>query len=282
MSEEAGNPNEGREWVEQLPEVMRAIPEVERAKSIEGLVDSLKATRDYVSNAIRVPTENAGEGDVAAFYEKLQKHAPNLMPTPDMANPDSITEALKRMGLPDAADGYEALEGDTLSFVDGQFDTLKQWALDAGLTRSQFKAFAEKVGLDTYNQQSEAQKALDAELKVISDEWGLSAEAKYKETLDFAKKSDAPESLVSLLENKQLDAKTVMWLNGMAQSMGETAQASNQDARTSSNGLTPYEATQQIREIQGNKEHPYYKGDPKARARMHELMRMAEPEKYAS
>ena len=41
-----------------------------------------------------------------------------------------------------------------------------------------------------------------------------------------------------------------------------------------------YEAQQQIREIQQNRDHPYYQGDPKAQERMHELMRMADPERY--
>ena len=274
--------DENTNWVDSLPEAMRTMPEVERAKSLDSFIDNMKTTREYVSNAIRVPTENAGEADMQAFYEKLQKHAPNLMPTPDMGNPDSINQVLKTMGLPDDANGYEGVEGDTLKFVDGQLDTLKQWAHEAGLTRQQFKAFAEKIGMDTYGQFSESEQAIKAELQTISDEWGLSAEAKYKETVDFAKQSDAPKSFIDALENKKIDAATVFWLNSLAQSTSEKAEASGQDTRSTSNILTPYEAQEQIREIQKNREHPYYKGDPRAQERMHELMRMANPERYAS
>jgi hypothetical protein len=106
MSEENTN------WADALPEQMRTLTEVERAKSLDSFIENMKTTREYVSNAIRVPTENAGEADMQAFYEKLQKHAPNLMPTPDMSNPDSVNEALKRMGLPDDMKGYEDIEGD--------------------------------------------------------------------------------------------------------------------------------------------------------------------------
>ena len=111
-------------WYDSLPEQMRSMPEIERSKSLDSFIDNMKTTRDYVSNAIRVPTENAGEADMQAFYEKLQKHAPNLMPSPDMSNPESINQVLKTMGLPDDVSGYESIEGDTLQFVDGQFDTL--------------------------------------------------------------------------------------------------------------------------------------------------------------
>ena len=274
MSEENGN------WFDALPEQMRDLPEVGRAKSLDSFIDNMKTTRDYVSNAIRVPTENAGDEDRQAFYDKLQKHAPNLMPTPDLANPESVSEALRRMGLPENVDGYEAIDGDGVSFVDGQFDTLKKWAHDAGLTRSQFEAFAKAIGADTYNQQSEAEQASKAELDAISKEWGLSAEAKYSEVVNFAKQSDAPAAFVEALANKQINAETVFWLSKMAAGAAESAQASGQDTRTMSNTLTPYEAQEQIREIQKNREHPYYKGDPKARERMHELMRMADPERY--
>ena len=274
MSEENTN------WTDALPEQMRNLPEVERAKSFDSFLENMATTREYVSNAIRVPTENAGEADMQAFYEKLQKHAPNLMPTPDMSNPDSVTEALKRMGLPDDMKGYENIEGDAVSFVEGQFDTLKQWAHEAGLTRAQFQKLGQLIGADTYSQQSAHEAALKKELETISDEWGLSAEAKYKETMKFAKQSDAPESFINALENKQIDAATVFWLNNLAKASAESAEASGQDTRTHSNTLTPYEAQQQIREIQMNRDHPYYNGDPKAQERMHELMRMANPERY--
>ncbi len=274
MSEENTN------WTDALPEQMRNLPEVERAKSLDSFLENIATTREYFSNAIRVPTENAGEADMQTFYEKLQKHAPNLMPTPDMSNPDSVTEALKRMGLPDDMKGYENIEGDAVSFVEGQFDTLKQWAHEAGLTRAQFQKLGQLIGADTYSQQSAHEAALKKELETISDEWGLSAEAKYKETMKFAKQSDAPESFINALENKQIDAATVFWLNNLAKASAESAEASGQDTRTHSNTLTPYEAQQQIREIQMNRDHPYYNGDPKARERMHELMRMANPERY--
>ena len=271
---------DGENWIESLPEALRTMPEVERAKSLDSFIDNMKTTRDYVSNAIRVPTENAGEADVQAFYEKLQKHAPKLMPAPDMADPESVTEVLRRMGLPEDAKGYEAIEGESLSFVDGQFDTLKQWAHEAGLTRQQFKTLGELIGKDTYSQQSQVEQALKEELSKVSDEWGLSAEAKYKETIDFAKQSNAPESIVQALNDRNLDSATVFWLNSLAKSIDEAAEASGQDTRSQSNTLTPYEAQQQIAEIQNNKEHPYYAGDPRARERMLELMRMADPDGF--
>ncbi|MCK5317795.1 MAG: hypothetical protein KAJ55_07760 [Anaerolineales bacterium] len=274
MSEENTN------WADALPEQMRTLTEVERAKSLDSFIENMKTTREYVSNAIRVPTENAGEADMQAFYEKLQKHAPNLMPTPDMSNPDSVTEALKRMGLPDDMKGYEDIEGDAVAFVEGQFDTLKQWAHEAGLTRAQFQKLGQLIGADTYTQQSERDSALKEQMGKVSEEWGLSAEAKFKETLDFAKASDAPQAMIDALENRQIDAATVFWLNQMAANMSENAEASGQDTRVNSNTLTPYEAQQQIREIQMNRDHPYYNGDPKAQERMHELMRMANPERY--
>ena len=117
-------------------------------------------------------------------------------------------------------------------------------------------------------------------METISDQWGLSAEAKYKETIEFAKQSDAPKAFIDALQDRKIDAATVFWLNGLAKATAEASEASGQDTRSSSTTLTPFEAQEQIREIQSNRDHAYYKGDPKAQERMHELIRMANPERY--
>lgn len=271
------NGNEG-EWQSALPEFARNWPEVQQAKDLESLFNSFGEQRSHLGRSIKIPGEDAGDSDWQEFNTKLMNKVPTLMQTPDLENQESVNALLKKLGRPDEAKDY-IFESDDVAFGDGKLEEMKVMALDLGLTKAQFKKLAENVGQQgqqILNDQADQNKS---ELSRIQEEWGLSAEAKYQETVNYAKQSNMPKHISEALANKQLDAETVFWLNSIAKNSSE---ANNQDFNSgNSNGfsMTPSEAQSSINEILSNPEHGYHRGDKGARGRMHELMQMADPTK---
>lgn len=281
--ENTGNTsNEGMEsFFNTLPSDVQALSFAKQADSPENFWKRVIDNDSYRGASIRIPTENASAEDKAAFHQKLMNKVPELMIKPDMEDQDSITNFMQQIGMPADATGYSDVTGDEIGFAEGQLDEIKQLSATAGLTRDQYEALATAIGKAVYLQQGEVQAKHKQGMDALTEEWGLAAEAKYQQSLDFAKNAGAPESLVSMLENKTADAGTVKWLNGLANSVGESSTVTEQPAG-SPMPMTPYEAQQQITEILSNKEHPYHKSEPRAKAKMHELMKQANPEKYAS
>lgn len=285
MSEEAAADDNGgsggEHWSNAAPEFARGWDQVKDSATPEDFYNRVGEMRTYMGNSLRIPSEDASGDDMQAFYDKLQNKVPGLMPTPDFDNPDALKAVLKQMGMPEEASGYGDVAGDEITFGDGQLDNLKAMAKDLGLTKKQFEKFAAKVGAENFQGQSASIEQNAEAVTAIQTEWGLSAEAKYQETLNFAKSAGAPEALVTALVNKQIDAPTVFWLNSLAQGTKEGSSVSFQPNNTSGNTMTPMEAQERITEMLGNMDHPYHKGDATAKKRMHEYMRQAHPERYA-
>lgn len=284
MSEEnlGGEGNEGREWVESVPEFARGWGEVEQAENMEALFNRIGEQRSFLGNAIRVPSEDASEEDRSAFHNKLMEKVPELMLTPDLDDQEAVTGLLKRLGRPDDVKDYGDLEAEEVAFDEGQLDNLKGLAHELGLTKKQYKALAEKIGKDNFEAQESSKEFGLQNVNEIQEKWGLSAEAKYQETVNFAKQAGAPEVLVNALIEKNVDSDTVFWLNGLAKNLGEAANTSFAPQNSGGDVLTPDEAQEQINEILGNPNHPYHKGDGAARKKMHKLMQLKDPtKKYA-
>ncbi len=267
-------------FVQGLPEDIQALGMTRDSSTPEMFWKRVSDNNKFAGQSIRIPSAEASAEDMNAFYTKIQSKVPDLIKTPSLDDQDSVTAIMQKLGMPSEANSYESVEGEGIQFAEGQQDGIKQLALKAGLTRSQYEALAKAIGEEAYavsGEAANAQKESDARLQ---SEWGLAAESKYQQAVNFAKTGGAPESLINKLESRSADADTVLWLSGMANQIGESANATAQ-ANQNSQSITPYEAQEQIREILGNKEHGYHRGDPRSREKMHQLMKAAEPERYA-
>jgi len=276
-----GHSEEMQSFISTLPENAQGLGILKRSPTPEAFWKQVVDQQSFIGNSLRIPTENAASDEREAFFQKVQDRVPELMRKPDMDDRDTITNFMQQIGMPSDATGYSDIKGDDIAFAEGQLESIKELAAQAGLTREQYEALAANIGKNVYEQQGEAQTKQEANLQTLKEEWGLAAEAKYQQTLEFAKGAGAPESLVSMLENKSADAGTVKWLNGLADKVGEGDPATTQPSG-SPTAMTPYEAQQQINEILDNKQHPYHKSDARARAKMHDLMKQAKPDQYAS
>ncbi len=267
---------ENNNWYDSFPESVQQWDEVQNSSGPEQFWQRITSHRQHIGQSIRIPSDEASADDMNAFYDKLQKRVPNLMPVPDIDDPDGIKAVLTKLGMPENADSYGEIEGDQYKFAEGQLDKLKGLALNAGLTKSQFQKLAEQVGTTTAEELNAAEDFKTQTEAEIKETWGMAADERLKETTSFLKQSNAPENLINAMSNTDLDAATVMWLHSLAAGIGETQEGGNHPDNAPNNAaLTPFEAQERIDEMLSNRQHPYHRGDKRARARMHELMAMA-------
>ena len=269
---------ENQEWAANFPEEIRGWDEVKNSQNPEQFWQRITSHRQHIGQSIRVPSEDASVEDMNTFYEKLQKRAPNLMPVPSLDDADANAAVMKRLGVPEDKDAYGNIEGDEIAFQEGQLDTLKNLAFNAGLTPKQYEALAKQIGESTANDLSNLATQKTEATNKLKEEWGITTEDRLKETQDFLRQSQAPQNLIDAMSNTDLDADTTMWLHDMAKNIGESSEASAQkNSFEQSNKLDPYEAQLRINEMLNNREHPYHRGDERAREKMREYMSMANP-----
>ncbi len=267
-----------QEWAQNFPEEVQGWDEVKNSKSPEQFWQRITSHRQHIGQSIRVPTEDASAEDMNAFYEKLHKRAPNLMPTPSLDDPDATAAVMKRLGVPEDKEAYLNIEGEDFKFQEGQLDGIKDLALKAGLTPKQYEALAKQIGTSTANELSTLAENKNQTIEALKKDWGMTAEDRLKETQDFLKQSNAPQNLVDAMANTDLDLDTTKWLYDMAKNVGESSEASAQQNQfKASDKLDPYEAQMRINEMLNNREHPYHRGDQRAREKMREYMSMANP-----
>lgn len=268
---------ENTNWSDSFPDEVKQWDEVANSQSADQFWQRISSHRKHLGQSIRIPSEEASTEDMNAFYDKLQKRAPNLMPVPDQDDPDAVKAVFSRLGLPEEATQYGDIEDESLQFNEGQLDTLKGLAFNAGLTKSQFEALAKQVGAKTAEELQAAKEAQEAAQGTLKEQWGMTAEDKLKETKAFLERSNAPQNLVELMASNAVDAETTLWLHKLSEGMGENNEMSNQnnDAGGGNGTLAPYEAQERINEMLNNRQHPYHRGDARARSRMRELMAMA-------
>ena len=267
-------------WSNSAPEFARGWDQVKNSATQEDFYNRVGEMRSHMGNSIRIPGDDASDESRTEFKNKLLEKVPSLMNTPDFDNPESLADLTRRMGRPEEVAGYADVSGESVSFGEGQLAELKTIAMDLGLTKKQFEAFATKVGTESaVNSQDHADKIKEEHGK-IQTAWGLAAESKYLETVNFAKQAGAPQALLDGLEKRVIDSDTVMWLNTLAQGITEKSNISFQPNNSSGNIMTPLEAKERMNEMRSDMNGPYQSGDESARKRMHELMRIAEPERY--
>lgn len=262
------------EWKENLksvaPEYVSEWDEFKNSDSPEKFFDQIKNHRSMLGQSIRVPGEDAGEEAMKEFYGKLQAKVPGLMPTPDPEDADSYNHVLATLGKPDKTDGYNT-EG--IKMDAEELGELKQLALDAGLTRKQFKEFTSKLA----GRKSERNEALQAQMsedqKALRGEWGTAFEQRAKIAANVALKTGAPENLVKAIGAGEADSGTMRWLYSLAEQFG--GETLNFSPDSNDPVATPGELQGQIDDIMNNSKHPYWQtGHPGHKAAVDKMVEL--------
>ncbi|CAL9954889.1 hypothetical protein VPHK225_0005 [Vibrio phage K225] len=260
-------------WLESLPEDIRGNSALENVKDIGDLANQFVNAQSFLGSSIRIPSENAGEEDTQKFYEKVLKHAPNLMPVPNLEDEAGLNAIFSKLGRPADADTY-AIENVELT------PEMKKAAHEAGLTQAQFKA----VYGQFIQPSIEAGSAHKAEVKAgrdkLAEEWGYAFQTKEQTAQALLAKTGAPQALVDAAAKGELNADTLRWVDSLATSIGkeglDLVNHGQQGGR-----MTPAEASAQINEIMMNKEHAFWKasnpGHEQAKRDIVDLQRIANP-----
>lgn len=228
----------------------------DRFKSPTDLAKSYSELNNYLSNSIRIPSEEAGEEAWNDFNTKLQK-VDGMVRLPAEDDADGWNNFYQRIGRPASPEGYqyEPPEGfETNPESDAEFSKM---AFEAGLTREQA---AKVYGHLTGNIQEantaitqEQQKGMD-ELK---REWGQAFDHELSIAQNATKMMD--EKVPGLLDyfdsvaNQGGDHMMVRLMNEFGKLAGETGAITTEKTGV----MTPAEAKMRIAEIRDNPDHPY-------------------------
>lgn len=263
------------DWKEKIPEAVRATPLVQEATDEEKFWKRVLDQHSYAGQSIRIPGDDAGEDAKNEFKSKLKSKVPSLMEVPQENDDAGYDAALSKLGKPEKPDDY-ALPDTEFKFTPEQAAHLREVAATAGMTRRQFRNLAKKFAENASQQVA----AMDLERKANEDalkkEWGVAAEEKYAQVVEFAKANGAPEHFVRALEGRGAKAAEVLWMHKLMGAGKESSTAAGQGnaVTTSSAKLTPYEAKVKLEEIYNNPSHPFFRGDRAAQARVMELVAM--------
>ena len=232
------------DWAKEvLPEALHTAPFLKDTADAAAFMSNLKNAGQHMGNSIRIPGEDAGEADWKAFNDKLQTKVPSLVNI-NNADDDGVRAALKQLGLPDEATGYQAAENQ---------GWLADAAHEAGLTKNQFTKLVAKITdankANNDNAGAKHQESLDA----LYQEWGLAKSKNIENIQGLAKLTDAPEAMLDALEKGHVDAETMKWMSDLASKFAQSSNfAKDKNEETS---ITPIEAEAQIQEILNNPEY---------------------------
>lgn len=237
------------DWKNNLPKEVQQWQEVQQSDSPEKFFDQMANMRKRMGQSIRVPGQDAGEEQLNEFYENLQKRVPGLMRTPNPEDPESMEQVMRALGKPEDESGY-ALEDAT----EEELKDLRAMAKEVGMTKAQFKKFAE--GMLGANKLGKAQfeERITREQMTLKQHWGAATDERYQDILNIAEATGASEALINEIKNKTIDANTAKWLYQLGKQLGgEAVQAHVQQKQ-----MAPDEARESIDDILNNPQHPYW------------------------
>jgi len=278
MSEENTPPVE-ESWIDSIPEPMREAPFIKGADSLESAISGIQNAAQYMGNSIRIPGEDAGDEDRQAFISKVMEKAPQLMLKPDFNDPKQADDFYKMLGRPETAEDYKYDPGEG-GEIPPNIRKFAEIAFSQGLTQEQFQNMVDQItGSESQiiEQTSEEQRQA---LQNLHAEWGMKFDENVRIINNFMKMTQAPESLIEMLEEGEMDTTEMKWLHSIATQTKSAVELAQQPNITSS-VVTPQEAQAKISEILNNPQHPYWNAaDPGHKAaiqKMVEYHRMANP-----
>ena len=243
----ASAPESTGNWKESLPEPLRDAPWIGKADSLEAAVGQLQDAAQYLGNAIRIPSEDAGDSDMAAFREKLlsREHI-GLMPKPKQG--DDV-DVLRALGMPEKAEQYDvagidhAPEGERL----GQ---LRAMAHEAKMTAGQFKKWVAELSAADYKTQEQMEYERGQQMKELQGEWGSAYDQKVGFALKAAEATQAPDFVMEMLRSGTADPKTLRWLSNTYDQLVNDAPQGAVQGKDVVPELTPAEAEARLGEIE--------------------------------
>lgn len=228
-------------------------------KDIPSLAKQFADLQSHLGTSIRIPSEHASDEDRAKFIEKIQRHAPNLIPRPDKTDPKAMGDFYKSLGRPEDPSKYPVEVPEEIKHLVSQdrLTQLQKIAFDSGLSADQFKAMVDAdIGM-TKSQWEQSKSAAEADKAKLKELWGDAYSRNTKVVVDMAKATGAPEALVQMAEAGELTAEVANWIYQLSAQVNTKEGTTFKDSG-GSGVMTPSEAQARIDEIMANRSHPYW------------------------
>lgn len=275
--DKGGAEQEVANWRDGLSDDLKGSSALADVKDIASLAQQFVDQQSYLGNAIRVPSEDASIEDKQKFYDKVQKHAPNLMPRPEAGNEEQMNAVLSALGRPDEATGYENVDvPDGITFSEDRMTAFKDMAHKHGLTKDQFNGMLKDVlGMDATAQQS-MDEAVVTSRQAIEKEWGAVFKDREAQAIAAAEATGAPEAIIQMAKEGKIGGDTLKWMHSLAVKIGGGEGNFNKDDGNGSGRMTPSEAESQISDIMNNRAHPYWDSHhPENKAAIAKMLKLA-------
>jgi len=271
MSEE--NYKLPEDWRTSLPVEMQSSGVLENVNSIETLAKIAIDGRNFMSTALRIPSAEATPEDQSAFRNDLMTKLPDLMYKPKEDDPESFKAVMKTLGMPAEVDGYEL--PDIPESMKENMTSLVSRAHSAGLTKAQLKAITGGI-VDDYNASTLAQtNSLKDARSELQTEWGSAYQSKVETIKHFAKQTGFSEGFIEAIESGQVDSTNMKALDYVIKGFEGNALEIGRQPNDPSAAMVPSEASSQIDEIMGNKEHAYWQpSDPAHKAAIEKVLEL--------
>lgn len=236
------------EWLESLPEALRNAPFIGKSENAADAIAKLAHAAQLVGTSVRIPGADADDDTRNAFYEKV-KGIDGIVRMPTLDDENGINDLLTKLGKPAEYTEYKLPELADFVWDEKMGQSMREYALEAGMTTAQFTKFASKI--------AEQEKLADAngvtenenQKKALRLDWGDTLEERENLIRGWMDLSNAPPALVELLDNRDLPLETMNWLHSVAKEFkGEVAPISK-DGVPPSQQMTPADAREQAQQV---------------------------------
>lgn len=237
-------------------EALRSSPALADVTSMESLAKQFVDQQKFIGNSIRVPSDEAGDGDRQAFTDKLLKHAPNLMHRPNFDDPEQSKEFYRAIGLPEDHSGYAAPEIEGLQLPEERVNFLRETAYKHNLPAKQFEGMMTDILTADAVHAAQQKETLTASQTALGQEWGMAHEGRVNAVHNMLRQMEAPEALQKAFTDGNVDGPTIKWLHTVAKQLGGSGHELTKQQGSQEN-MTPDEAKSRIGEIYANPKHPF-------------------------
>ena len=276
---EGGGGEGGQEanWRDGLADDLKGSSALADVKDVASLAQQFVDQSSYLGSAIRVPSEDASAEDKQKFFDKVQKHAPHLMPRPEAGNQEQMDAVLTALGRPDEATGYENVDvPEGLAFDDARMDAFKGLAHKHGLTKDQFNGVLGDVLAMDAQSNTEMNEAVVTSRQAVEQEWGATFKDREAQAIAAAEATGAPEAVIQMAKEGKIGGDTLKWMHALATKIGGGEGNANHDNGNNSGRMTPVEAEAQISDIMNNRQHPYWDAHhPEHQSAIKKMMKLA-------
>lgn len=273
-------------WSDALPEDVRGWDEVKNSDVPEKFWNQMINMRSRMGSSIRIPSDDAGEEDRAAFHKKLQEKVPGLMSTPNYDDETTLNDVYAKMGRPAEAKDYKVPEfkdskGNVLKDAGKAVaESLRDAAFKAGLSQKKYEELLASIVTPSIGTHERTLELQQADRTKLAEKWGVAHERNTTTVNNFLKHTDAPEGVLKALEAGTVDSDTMTWIHSLATNT-ISKKSGFQSDNSDNSVMSPDEAAIKISEIRNNKAHPYNNrmdpGNASAKKFMRELYLLKNP-----